>query len=51
MAVESGADILPAERDVRRAVWAVSKKWWHSFNYIYVMVAIHATHKKVLVCM
>jgi hypothetical protein len=28
----SGADILPMERDVRRAACAVEKNWWHSFG-------------------
>jgi hypothetical protein len=48
---ESGADILPAEHNVRRVVWAVLKKWWCSFGYDYVLAAIRATHKKVLICM
>jgi hypothetical protein len=50
-AAESGSDVLPVERDVWRAMWAVSKKWWHYFGYDYVMSAIHATHEKVLICM
>jgi hypothetical protein len=42
---------LPAERNVRRVVWAVLKKWWCSFGYDYVLAAIRATHKNVLICM
>jgi hypothetical protein len=38
----SEADILPMDRDVRRAACAVSKKWWRSFGYDYVLGAIHA---------
>jgi hypothetical protein len=50
-AAESGVDILPDERGVRRVVQAVSKKWWRSFGYDYVLATIRATHKKVLICM
>jgi hypothetical protein len=42
-AAESGAENLPTGHDVRRAVWAVSNKWWHSFGYDYVMAAIQAS--------
>jgi hypothetical protein len=31
-AADSGADILPMERDVQSATHAVSKKWWCSFG-------------------
>jgi hypothetical protein len=48
-AAESGADVLPTECDVWRVMWAVSKKWWHSFGYNYVLVAIRAKHEKMLV--
>jgi hypothetical protein len=37
---DSGAYILPTEQDVRRAVRVVSKKWWRSFIYNYVLAAI-----------
>jgi hypothetical protein len=47
---ESEADILPADHDVRRATRAVSKKWWCSFGYKYVLAAIRAKYDKVLVC-
>jgi hypothetical protein len=36
----SGPDIFPIEQDVRRAAHAVSKKWWCSFSYNYVLGAI-----------
>jgi hypothetical protein len=36
----SKADILPAERDVWRDAHTVSKKWWRSFGYNYVLGAI-----------
>jgi hypothetical protein len=49
--VESGADVLLVECDVRRAMRAVSKKWWCSFGYDYVLAVIRATHEKVLICM
>jgi hypothetical protein len=41
-AAVSKADILPMERDVQRATHTVSKKWWHSFGYDYVLCAIRA---------
>jgi hypothetical protein len=46
VAAKSGADILPTKHDVQRATRAVSKKWWHSFSYDYVLASIHATHKR-----
>jgi hypothetical protein len=39
-AAVSGADILLTERDVRRVVRAIPKKWWCSFVYDYVLGAI-----------
>jgi hypothetical protein len=36
-AAASEVDILPMERDVHRVTCAVSKKWWHSFGYDYVL--------------
>jgi hypothetical protein len=51
VAADSGADILPAERDVRRVARAVSKKWWCSFGYNYMLAAIRTKHEKVHVCM
>jgi hypothetical protein len=39
-AAASGADIWPTECGVQRAVRAVSKKWWCSFGYDYVLGAI-----------
>jgi hypothetical protein len=44
----SGVDILPTECDVHRAAHAVSKKWWRSFGYDYVLDAIHAKLRKVV---
>jgi hypothetical protein len=46
---QSGTNILPAKRDVQRAVRAMSKKWWRSFGYNYVMASIRTKHEKVLV--
>jgi hypothetical protein len=48
VAAKSGADVLPAENDVRRAVQAVLKKWWCSFGYNYVLSTIYAKHKRYL---
>jgi hypothetical protein len=45
---ESGVDILLARHGIRRATWAVSKKWWHSFGNDYVLAAIQASREKVL---
>jgi hypothetical protein len=47
-AAASGVDILPVERDVCRAARMVSKKWWHSFGYNYVLDAIHARLREVV---
>jgi hypothetical protein len=44
MAAESGADVLPVGHNVQRAARAVSKKWWRSFGYDYVLAAIRANH-------
>jgi hypothetical protein len=41
-ATNSRANILSLEQDVRRATCAVLKKWWHCFNYNYVLAAIQA---------
>jgi hypothetical protein len=38
-AAASVVDILPAECDVHRDACMVSKKWWHSFGYNYVLDA------------
>jgi hypothetical protein len=48
MAAESGTDVLPTRPDGQRVVWAVSKKWWHSFGYDNVLATIHAKHEEVL---
>jgi hypothetical protein len=49
MATDSGADILLAERDVRRATCTVSRKWWRSFGYDYVLAAIQDELHEVIV--
>jgi hypothetical protein len=48
---ESGADVLPAGPDRRRAARAFLKKWWHSFGYNYVLSAIPAKREEVLTCL
>jgi hypothetical protein len=50
-AAESGMDVLPAGPNVRRATRAVSKKWWRSFGYNYVLAATHAKHEEVFTCL
>jgi hypothetical protein len=47
-AAASGADILPAKWDVRRATCAVAKKWWCSFGYDYVLDAIRTRLREVI---
>jgi hypothetical protein len=47
-AAASGVDILPMEHDVCRAACAVSKKWWRSFGYNYVLDAIRARLHEVV---
>jgi hypothetical protein len=46
-AADSGADILPTERDVRRAARVISKNWWRSFGYNYVLATIQARFREV----
>jgi hypothetical protein len=48
MAAGSGAEILPTRRDVRKATRAVSKKWWCSFGYDYVLAAIQSKFREVI---
>jgi hypothetical protein len=48
VASEGGADILPAGSSVRKAARAVSKKWWCSFGYDYVLSVIRTQQAKVL---
>jgi hypothetical protein len=48
MAADSRACIVQVERDMRRATCAVSKKWWRSFNYEYVLGAIRAKLREVI---
>jgi hypothetical protein len=47
-AAKCGTDVLPTGPDVRRAAWAVSKKWWRSFGYNYVLSVIHVKQREVL---
>jgi hypothetical protein len=49
VSIESGVDVLLARHNVRMATHAISKKWWCSFGYDYVLAAIRANHEKVLV--
>jgi hypothetical protein len=46
-AAVSKADILPMEWDVQRATHTVSKKWWHSFGYDYMLGAIRVKLREV----
>jgi hypothetical protein len=47
---EGGMDVLPAGSSVRKAARAISKKWWCSFGYDYVLSVIHAQQVEVLSC-
>jgi hypothetical protein len=47
VAVDNRANILPMEKDARRAARAISKKWWCSFGYDYVLAAIQAKFRVV----
>jgi hypothetical protein len=47
-AAKCGTDVLPTGPDVRRAAWAVSKKWWRLFGYNYVLSVIHVKQREVL---
>jgi hypothetical protein len=48
-ATKGGADVLPTGSDVRRVARAVSKKWWCTFGYNYVLSVIRAKQEVVLV--
>jgi hypothetical protein len=48
-ASEAGADILPAASGVRKAAWAISKKWWRLFGYDYVLSTIRTQQVKAKV--
>jgi hypothetical protein len=45
---EGSADVLPTASGVRKVAWAISRKWWWSFGYDYVLSVIHAQLSKVL---
>jgi hypothetical protein len=47
-ASEGGTVVLPAGSSVQKAVRAVSKKWWRSFGYDYILSVIRAQQVKVL---
>jgi hypothetical protein len=47
-ASESSIDVLPTGPDVRRAARSISKKWWPSFGYNYVLSIIRAKKAEVL---
>jgi hypothetical protein len=47
----SGADVLPGERDVRKASHAVARKWWHSFSYNSTLAAIQARLREANCCL
>jgi hypothetical protein len=47
-ASEGGADVLSTAPGMRKAAQAVSKKWWLSFNYDYMLSVICAQQSKVL---
>jgi hypothetical protein len=49
VAAETGADILPVGWEVRKVAWAVTKHWWSSFGYDYVLAAIRAKFHEVIV--
>jgi hypothetical protein len=49
VAAESRPDILPVDRDVWRAARTVSKKWWCSFGYNYVLAAIRTKFCEVTI--
>jgi hypothetical protein len=48
VATDIRVDILPAGRDVRNIMWAVSRKWWCSFGYDYVLATIQAKFSEVI---
>jgi hypothetical protein len=48
VATDSGANILPAGRDVQKDTRAVSKKWWRSFSHDYVLAVIQTKFREVI---
>jgi hypothetical protein len=46
--IDSEADILHMGRDVQKVARAVSKKWWRSFGYDFVLAAIRAKLSEVI---
>jgi hypothetical protein len=49
-ASEGGTDVLPTVSSMQKAARAISKKWWHSFSYDYVLSVIRAQQAQVLSC-
>jgi hypothetical protein len=49
-AFEGGVDVLPTGSSMQKDARAVSKKWWHSFGYDYVLSVIHTQQVEVLSC-
>jgi hypothetical protein len=49
VAAERGTSIWPTGRDVQRDAHTVSKKWWCSFGYDYVLAAIRTKLREVIV--
>jgi hypothetical protein len=48
VATERGTDICPAGRVVQRDAHTVSKKWWCSFGYDYLLSAIRTKLREVI---
>jgi hypothetical protein len=48
---EGGANVFLVGPAVWTAARAVSKKWWRSFSYDYVLSIIHARQEEVFVCL
>jgi hypothetical protein len=49
-ASEGDTDVLPTVSSMQKAARAISKKWWHSFSYDYVLSVIRAQQAQVLSC-
>jgi hypothetical protein len=47
---EGGTYVLPAGSSVWKAARAISKKWWRSFGYDYVLSVICGQQAEVLSC-
>jgi hypothetical protein len=49
-ASEGDTDVLPTVSSMQKAARAISKKWWHSYSYDYVLSVIRAQQAQVLSC-